>query len=329
MNGRLYDYQAGRFLGVDPVLQFPTNSQSLNPYSYILNNPLGATDPTGYAIEGLPLPGRTTPIDQCRTGPFSIGCGGYTGRELYPGRSNGSNHSQSSHGGGSRGENSAPASEKGSISNTPTDDEILARIDHYAYDSHGNLVNAAIPIAAREGLLDALRSRVGRRILSYLTTTNTVLRIDESEFNEFHFSPEENAIKYPTDFERFIADSPRIPGDELDSLTYGSAFIHEIGHTPAGRAAFGLQEIEIQYIRTISEPDPSNLPPGATGTLLPTVTFTLDQNAAFQEEYRAVMILENPYRFEKGLPLRWSYFNENDILEQAKADLKSILPGTE
>ncbi|SUS08797.1 conserved exported hypothetical protein [uncultured Defluviicoccus sp.] len=48
MNGRLYDYQAGRFLGVDPIIQFPTNSQSLNPYSYILNNPLAGTDPTGF-----------------------------------------------------------------------------------------------------------------------------------------------------------------------------------------------------------------------------------------------------------------------------------------
>jgi RHS repeat-associated protein len=50
MNGRIYDYQLGRFMGVDPFIQFPTNSQSLNPYSYVLNNPLAGTDPTGYAI---------------------------------------------------------------------------------------------------------------------------------------------------------------------------------------------------------------------------------------------------------------------------------------
>ena len=36
MNGRLFDYQLGRFLGVDPVIQFPSNSQSLNPYSYTI-----------------------------------------------------------------------------------------------------------------------------------------------------------------------------------------------------------------------------------------------------------------------------------------------------
>jgi RHS repeat-associated protein len=49
MNGRVYDYNLGRFLSVDPFIQAPGNSQSLNPYSYIMNNPLSGTDPTGYA----------------------------------------------------------------------------------------------------------------------------------------------------------------------------------------------------------------------------------------------------------------------------------------
>jgi RHS repeat-associated protein len=49
MNGRVYDYRLGRFLSVDPLIQAPLNSQSLNPYSYIMNNPLSGTDPTGYA----------------------------------------------------------------------------------------------------------------------------------------------------------------------------------------------------------------------------------------------------------------------------------------
>lgn len=50
MNGRAYDYQLGRFMSVDPLIQFPANSQSLNPYSYILNNPLAGRDPTGFAV---------------------------------------------------------------------------------------------------------------------------------------------------------------------------------------------------------------------------------------------------------------------------------------
>ena len=51
MNGRTYDYNLGRFLSVDPFIQFPENSQSLNPYSYIMNNPMSGTDPTGYKVD--------------------------------------------------------------------------------------------------------------------------------------------------------------------------------------------------------------------------------------------------------------------------------------
>lgn len=53
MNGRAYDYNLGRFLSVDPIIQSPGNSQSLNPYSYIMNNPLAGTDPTGYCSKEL------------------------------------------------------------------------------------------------------------------------------------------------------------------------------------------------------------------------------------------------------------------------------------
>ncbi|MEC4740472.1 hypothetical protein HWQ48_24530 [Shewanella sp. E94] len=48
MNGRVYDYNLGRFMSVDPLIQSPTSTQSVNPYSYIMNNPLAGTDPTGY-----------------------------------------------------------------------------------------------------------------------------------------------------------------------------------------------------------------------------------------------------------------------------------------
>ena len=48
MNGRVYDYNSGRFLSVDPYITYPSETQAINPYSYIMNNPMAGTDPTGY-----------------------------------------------------------------------------------------------------------------------------------------------------------------------------------------------------------------------------------------------------------------------------------------
>ena len=49
MNGRVYDYNLGRFMSVDPFVH--EGSQGINPYSYIMNNPLSGIDPTGYSPE--------------------------------------------------------------------------------------------------------------------------------------------------------------------------------------------------------------------------------------------------------------------------------------
>ena len=50
MNGRVYDPNLGRFLSPDPYVQMPNNSQNFNRYSYVLNNPLVYTDPSGEFI---------------------------------------------------------------------------------------------------------------------------------------------------------------------------------------------------------------------------------------------------------------------------------------
>jgi RHS repeat-associated protein len=48
MNGRLYDPVSHRMMSPDPLLQDPTNTQNYNRYSYVFNNPLRHTDPSGY-----------------------------------------------------------------------------------------------------------------------------------------------------------------------------------------------------------------------------------------------------------------------------------------
>jgi RHS repeat-associated protein len=57
MNGRLYDPELGRMLSPDPYVQVPEYSQNFNRYSYVLNNPLNLTDPTGFSWLGKLLGG--------------------------------------------------------------------------------------------------------------------------------------------------------------------------------------------------------------------------------------------------------------------------------
>ena len=46
--GRVYDPLAGRFATQDPITQAPFWSQGLNPYAYVFNDPVNATDPSGF-----------------------------------------------------------------------------------------------------------------------------------------------------------------------------------------------------------------------------------------------------------------------------------------
>jgi RHS repeat-associated protein len=48
MRGRVYDPASGRFLTVDPLVPDPSRGQSFNRYSYVDNNPVSISDPSGF-----------------------------------------------------------------------------------------------------------------------------------------------------------------------------------------------------------------------------------------------------------------------------------------
>ncbi|MCP4964916.1 MAG: RHS repeat-associated core domain-containing protein [bacterium] len=47
-NARYYDPLVGRFISADTIVPDPSNPQALNRYSYVTNNPVRYTDPTGH-----------------------------------------------------------------------------------------------------------------------------------------------------------------------------------------------------------------------------------------------------------------------------------------
>ena len=53
MNGRIYDASLGRFMSADPFIAQPHKLQNYNRYSYVNNNPLSYTDPSGYFLKKL------------------------------------------------------------------------------------------------------------------------------------------------------------------------------------------------------------------------------------------------------------------------------------
>jgi RHS repeat-associated protein len=105
MNGRIQDAVTGRFLSPDPYIPDPMHTQSYNRYSYVMNNPLTYTDPSGFwfndrsheaagvaALAGLPpgassISGSVTVCGNCNS-PWAMDFwGGLTnpGYQPYPG----------------------------------------------------------------------------------------------------------------------------------------------------------------------------------------------------------------------------------------------------
>jgi len=50
-DARMYDPVIGRFISADTVIQSPYNPQTLNRYSYCVNNPMKYTDPSGHIVD--------------------------------------------------------------------------------------------------------------------------------------------------------------------------------------------------------------------------------------------------------------------------------------
>lgn len=80
---RFYDPDIGRFISADTIVPNPANPQSLNRYSYVLNNPMKYVDPTGHDEEvgSTEVDGQTYTIIKNDDGTYRLsdGNGGSSG----------------------------------------------------------------------------------------------------------------------------------------------------------------------------------------------------------------------------------------------------------
>ena len=123
MNGRVYDPAIGRFLSADPYVKSMDASQGWNRYSYVSNNPLAYTDPSGYAdqrppnVQPVTPPPPPPPPDNVRTrvtwrffffyyddDPLAGARAWLTAAQHLPGGMQGGEHGGGGGGGGGRGD---------------------------------------------------------------------------------------------------------------------------------------------------------------------------------------------------------------------------------
>jgi hypothetical protein len=69
---RFYSPILGRFISADSVVPQPRNPQSLNRYSYVINNPLAFTDPNGHCYDTVCNNSYSTHIDYNISGPITL-----------------------------------------------------------------------------------------------------------------------------------------------------------------------------------------------------------------------------------------------------------------
>jgi RHS repeat-associated protein len=78
MNGRIYDPEIGRFLSADPNVQFPESTQGYDRYQYVNNNPLSASDPSGYFLMAVvAIAGAAAPASQAVNVAIAIATAGF------------------------------------------------------------------------------------------------------------------------------------------------------------------------------------------------------------------------------------------------------------
>ena len=78
MKGRVYDPLASRFTTADPIMQAPYWSQGMNRYAYVFNDPLNATDPSGFLsmsdeVKGFVYGGTSRARGCSRSAPLRMG----------------------------------------------------------------------------------------------------------------------------------------------------------------------------------------------------------------------------------------------------------------
>ncbi len=281
MNGRVYDAGVARFLSADPFIQDPYRSQSHNRYSYVWNNPLKYTDPSGYILSGI--------LDAISDFVSSVFGGGNQSSSSDSDDNNGSNSNVQTH----QDTQQAPG-DSGSTTTTSSATGLLSTIrnllgigDHYRIGSVVFKPSAEGSMEDVEKVANAWRNAANQRLPDgTLSVSAQMLRdIEKSDKTlTVHVGPELGYSAWP-------GDHP-LATDGKDSIDINPSGTIDMSKDPgiSGNhdVRFDLESIIVHEVQHIHDSRIGRTYHGEVG------------------EQRATM-MENEHRKAKGLTTRTIY----------------------
>ncbi|OUR95365.1 hypothetical protein A9Q84_16140 [Halobacteriovorax marinus] len=188
--------------------------------------------------------------------------------------------------------------------NSDIDIFIENHIEHFNYDSEGDEFASKAPESLIKYIRKFAESPIGKIVIRTTIENDVTVGFIQGFYVDDAFQAFDNTIVYTFEIEKWyenkLIEFPDLPkGANLHNIELDVLLAHEFGHTGVGRIALGLSVIDPYVSTSVS-----------TGN----VVTTFSRKKIRQEELRAARLFENAYRTFRNIPLRRSYYVENDVL---------------
>lgn len=177
-------------------------------------------------------------------------------------------------------------------------------MDHFTNDIDGDAFPSNAPRELVANLRKLYKSPIGERLIKNAVDNDITISFIQGHYPDEAFATFDNTIIYTLEikkwYENKLVEFENLPaGANLSNIGLDVLLAHEFGHTGLGRLTLNLASID-PFIR--SEVRNGNL------------TTIFSREKIRQEEIRAARLFENSYRTFINVPIRRSYYIENDVL---------------
>lgn len=181
---------------------------------------------------------------------------------------------------------------------------ITYHLEHFTNDVEGEPIPSNPPNELLLNLKRFSKSPIGSEIIRTALVNNITVSFIQGHFVDEAFTAYENTIIYTLDvkgwYKNKIVEFENLPtGSNLEKIGLDVLLAHEFGHTELGRRTLNIPAID-PFVRSEAR----------SGS----VTTVFSRAKIRKEELRAARLFENAYRSYLDIPLRRSYYVEDDVL---------------